>query len=106
MKLPRDIGLDGHDAALGCCLHNPSGNEATNQRRMSYFSDWERFIAFLLALLEGRPDFGLGTNALTSDKSTRLLPASVIFDKRPRLMRSAIACFDTPRMRAASAWEI
>jgi len=76
------------------------------QCRMSYFLDLERLAAFLPVFLGGRPSFGLGTNVLTSDSNTKVLPASVTFDKRPRLMRSAIACFDTPRVRAASAWEM
>ena len=63
-----------------------------------------RFPGGLLSIvfLAGRPSFGCATNVSTSDRSTRILPATLTLVSRPRLTRSAIACLDTPRIRAAS----
>jgi hypothetical protein len=81
--------------------------ETESQCRLNlddYFLALELFTAFLPAVfLRGRPSFGLATNASTSARNTSVLPATVILDSLPRLMRSAMACFDTSRIRAASA---
>lgn len=69
-----------------------------------YFLGLARVAGFLIAVfLEGRPSFGSAMYASTSARSTNALPATVTFDNLPRRMRSAMACLDTPRMRAASA---
>jgi hypothetical protein len=65
------------------------------------------FVAIAgLVFLRGRPLLGIGTKSAMSDRRTRTRPATVIVDTLFRLTRSAIACLETLRVRAASAWEI
>ena len=54
----------------------------------------------------GRPVFGWGTNASTSELRTTVRPAARTAVNLPRRIRSAIACLDTPRILAASACEM
>lgn len=55
--------------------------------------------------LRGRP-IGIGTKASTSDRRTSLRPPISRADRRFRLISLAMACLDTPRIRAASTCEI
>lgn len=57
-------------------------------------------ITFFFA---GRPVFGCATNASTSERRTSMRPAIRTVVRRRRRIKSAMACGDTPRMRAASA---
>ena len=56
-------------------------------------------------LLGGWPT-GCGSNASTSVRSTSVRPATPTVVRRPRWIKSAMACLDTPRIRPASACEI
>jgi hypothetical protein len=49
---------------------------------------------------------GFGSNASTSVRSTSSRPATLTDVRRPRRSKSAMACFDTPRILPASACEI
>jgi len=53
--------------------------------------------------LGGRPNLGIETKASTSERKTSFLPPTETAVSRPRLIKSPIACFDTPRIRVASA---
>ena len=64
-------------------------------------------LAFSLGgdFLGGLP-IGRGTKASTSDRRTTIRPAISRDESRFRWISLAIACLDTQRRRAASAWEI
>jgi hypothetical protein len=60
---------------------------------------------FGAVLFRGRP-MGIGIKASTSDLRTSIRPPILRAANRSRAISLAMACLDTPRIRAASDWEI
>lgn len=74
---------------------------------VAFLPEVDFLVCFLAAcFLGGLPVFGWASNASTSVRRSSLRPAIVTVDKRPRLIKSAIACRETLRSVAASVCEI
>ena len=105
--------LDTRPSRLGKRYSHYSGAARAKQNAAWVTRNWaaQSVCFFVLAcflrivFLRGRP-IGSGTKASTSDRRTSIRPPISRADRRFRRISLAMACLDTPRIRAASACEI
>ena len=99
-----DSSVGCSDSDVGIVKHPSFKHEICRRRTIP----WQTGAAQLLedfaladplpvAFLAGRPGLDCGTNASTSERRTRVLPATTTGFSFPRRIRLAMACLETPR---------